>query len=214
MPEEAKPRSDKDIADLLYGPGKPKEEVVVEPEPQVGEVNPNFGKRSDAELAAIIYPPQNPAYANVDGEGNVSAVIRELVSGRIMEQSRYGTPADLAGRGAILPNADLSGLDLVGKSFNHGNYHDASLVGSDCRGLSGTWADLRNVNARGTNFAKANLGFSDLRGMKVDSETDITGTNFTGAAIDKETYDSLVKCKGASSAVDLDVRAMPKSRKR
>ncbi len=206
---EAKTRTDADVAELLYGDGKPKEK-----EPQAGEINPNFGKRSDRELAAVVYPEQNPAYPkSSDADGDINDVIREVGSDRIIAQGRYnGDRVALLQRSSPLPHADLSGIRLAGKGLSHGNFHDGSIAGCDCTELSATWADLRNIDAAGANLSKANLAFSDLRGMKVSPETDISGCNFEGSAIDKAGYNALIKCKGANSAKGLAVREMPEKR--
>ncbi len=206
---EAKTRTDADVAELLYGDGKPKEK-----EPQAGEINPNFGKRSDRELAAVVYPEQNPAYPkSSDADGDINDVIRAVGSGRILAQGRYnGDRVTLLQRSSPLPHADLEGIKLSGRSMSHGNFHDGSIANCDCENFSAKWSDLRNLDARGTILKKADFGFSDIRGMVVDEKTDISGCNFEGCAIDQAAYDRLIKCKGANSAKGLAIREMPEKR--
>lgn len=207
---EQKPRerSFEELADQMYGE-KPKEKGTEFPSSKSEEPQ-KLPDRTEAEIAAVVYPEKNPLYADVDENGNVSAVIRQLGTGKILAQSRYGEAAELAARSSPLPHADLSGMKLAGKTLSHGNFHDASIAGTDCSELTATWSNLKGLNAEASNLSKANLGFSDLRGMKVSSETDISGANFNGAAIDQATYDALIRCKGANSARGLGVREMPK----
>ncbi len=210
MANEVGNRTFEELAQSVY----PQEKIVEEvEEPQIPAAG--SGNRSMEELSNVVYPEKNPLYADVDEEGNVSAVIRERGSGRIIAQGQaYSDRATLMARSSPLPHADLTGIELAGKSMSHGNFHDSSIAGNDCEGLSATWADLRNIDATGANLSKANLGFSDLRGMKASPETDISGCNFTGCAIDQETYDRLIKCRGANSAKGLAVREMPADKKR
>ncbi len=170
--------------------------------------------RTEEEVAASVYPEQNPAYPkSSDADGDINDVIREVGSGRIIAQGRYnGDRVALLQRSSPLPHADLSGMRLAGKGLSHSNFHDSSIADCDCEGLSAKWSDLRNLDARGTILKKADLGFSDIRGMVVDEKTDISGVNFTGCAIDRAAYDRLIRCKGASSAKDLAVREMPEKR--
>lgn len=207
---ESKPkeRTFEDIANLMYG--KPEEKGTEFP--SKAEEPTKQEDRTFDKLAESVYPTKNSLYADVDEHGNVSAVIRHIETGQILAKSRYGERADLVSR-SPLPFADLRGLKLNGRSMDHGNFHDASIADANCEGLSATWANLQGVDAKGTNLSKANLGFSDLRGMKLSAETDISKANFNGAVIDKATYDSLVLCTGSSSAKGLAVRAMPPARR-
>ncbi len=211
MSDEIGQRTDEQIAALVYGDQPAAEELPQDPEVEILPEEPKerLPARTLDEIAENVYPPTNPKYADVDSQGNVSAVIREIGSGRILAQSRYGTEAELVGRSSPLPHADLSGIKLAGKSLDHGNFHDGSLEGCNCKGMTATWADLRRINAKGTSLKSVNFGFSDLRGMVVDEKTDISKANFTGAAIDQETYSALIKCRGAASAKGLGVRDMP-----
>jgi len=207
--EEGKTRSDKELAELMYG----KPEVSGEagtPELEEPKARETEEPRSFDDLANVVYPEKNPQYADVDEDGYVSNVIRELVSGKILAQSRFSDRAALAASSSPLPNADLTGIKLAGKSLDHGNFHDSSIAGNDCEGMLAQWSDFRQVDATGANLSKANFGFADIRGMKVSPETNIAGANFTGAAIDQQTYDQLMNCKGVGSAKGLAIREMPK----
>jgi hypothetical protein len=214
---DQQPRTDEQIARLLYGDGslaKPTEESEEAGETEeVGQPKEPAAPRSMEQLGELIYPEKNPRYADVDEHGNVGAVIRELDSGRILAQQKHGDEGNLAASSSPLPNADLSEAPLSGRTLDHGIYHDSSIRGNNCEDLSAKWCDLRNLDARGTKLIRADLGFSDCRGLVTDEETDISFCNFMGCAIDKAAYERLVRCKGADSAKGLAVRDMPPAKR-
>ncbi len=204
MPNEVGNRTDRELAESLFG-----KKSVVKEDPQ-GDPGKVIGTRGLDEIAKSVYPEKNPLYADVDDNGRVSTVIRRLETGEILAQGQSFTEgATLAARSSPLPYADLTGIKLAGKTLSHSNFHDSSISGCDCEGLSAKWSDLRNIDAKGANLSKADLAFSDIRGMVVDEKTDISGVNFTGCAIDEKAYNALIKCKGAGSAKGLAVREMP-----
>ena len=172
-------KSDAEIAKALYGRDEPEEEVTDQVAEATEEAEKEAPKaRTDAELAEVLYgPPHDPRYPKIDTNGTVEDIVRDI-DGRILLRGFVdGRPEALLSRNpGLLSHADLHGMQLPDLPK----------------------ADLREANARGATLG--DVSGADLRGIDVDSNTDIGNANFAGAKIDSETYNRLTQCKGFRTA--------------
>ncbi len=201
MPEE-KTRTDADIAHLLYGGGKPKEEPAVEPEP--GVVHEPM---TEDEIARLVYPPQSPRYATVYEDGTQASVIRD-VEGNIIHGkegvAKYSDIRDMiSSNSRHLTNASLTNIDFAGRDLQDARLSGADLSGSAFHGsLRG--ADLKGADLRGTSLVGCDLRLADLRDIVADHLTDLEGVNLEGA---KYNYKELTRCKNWQLAKNLRMDA-------
>ena len=165
-------KTDAELARDLYGQAQ--EEQPAEPE----EAKEPPKARTDQELGEVLYgKPNNPRYPKMDTNGTVEDIVRDI-DGRIMLRGFVdGHPERLL---SWHPNA-----------LAHADIHEMKLP--DLPG-----ADLREANAKGA--VLGDVSGADLRGLQVDSETDISNANFAGAKIDTETFEALTRCRGFETA--------------
>ena len=178
--EPRKPMSDEEAGEILYGSARePKSFAPVKaPPPIVATAHPPVGGLAfEKKLQTALYgEEQDENYAKTDGQGRIENLIRDVDS-RVMFRSFDNTRESMISQySKALANADLRNMELP-------TLHEGDLRGSNCRGA--TLHDVRGC---------------DLRGMLVDSSTDISQADFAGCRIDIETFDELVKCKGFKQA--------------
>jgi hypothetical protein len=90
--------------------------------------------------------------------------------------------------GAYLPHASMTGIDLS----------DAVLIGADLRGATIKWADLSGADLTDVDFrAMPWRGFFD--GRENVFNTDLTGTNMTGATLDGIKWGNTICPDGTNS---------------
>lgn len=156
--------------------------------------------RSDEEIAASVYPQEDPRLAPMTDAGQIGQAIRD-VDGRIIfgadVVTHYSDERDmLQFHRKELAHGDLEGIDFQERDLN-----DARLAGADLRntrfGGSLADSDLRGADLRGADLSGADLRNVDLTGAKVDSSTNLANANLTGA---KYSYASLKRCAGADRA--------------
>jgi hypothetical protein len=172
-----KARSDDQLGRAIYGWEREEEKPAEEPEEPKERLKP----RSDQELAEILYGRErNPRYPDIDNNGIVNDCIRDI-DGRIITQGPTDNHPEklLFWHLGPLSHADLHGMKLP------------ELPGRD----------LRESNMKGATLG--NLNGADLRGIEVDETTDISNATFSGAQVDLQTYEKLVKCKGFDRAKGL-----------
>ena len=177
MPEEEiNTRTDKDIADLLYGPSKPKEEGSVEPEPQ--EPSKPREIRSLADIADVVYPSRPEQFQDIGEDGRAREDIVRDTEGLILHRGKYhGDVKPLIQYNLQnLRNAVLTNLDFT-RELSGARMQAADLRGSSFAELRDS--DLQEADLRGATFKS--LYGSDLRGVKMDGTTDLTGCDLTGA---------------------------------
>jgi len=211
-PQKVGGRSFADIAQTLYGKSAEEEpvEASAREEEPAGEEKPSHtekkgkavGSRSLEELGEIIYPAKQPRFARVTETGQVASVIRDREGFIIHGAEGGGHYSDIRDMIAYYApycgNADLSGIDFGTRELRDVQFSGGDLSGSSFHGrLEGR---LVNANCRGTSFRGCNFGFSDLRGAEFDSQTDITGADFTNA---RYRLEDVKKCKGWRQAKGL-----------
>ncbi len=189
MPNEVGNRTDRELAESLFG--KPKEVAAVEVE-ETQEQQPAKPReiRSLADIADVVYPSRPEQFQDIGEDGRAREDIVRDTQGLILHRGKYHGDVkpliqynlrDL--RNAVLTNLDFT-RELKG----------AGMQAADLRGSS--FAELRDSDLQGADLRGAkfkSLRGSDLRDVKMDSTTDLTNCDLTGA---KYSLAEIQKAKG------------------
>ena len=190
-----KQRSNAELAAAVYGADAAAKEID-EQGLRAGAEDPGGRRRrTNAELGKIIYPPQDPRFADVDDAGRVADVIRDtdgniIIGGDgLAEYGDFRTMLQFNAR--RLANASLKNIDFGDKDFVNANFEEADLKGSSFHGDLRR-SELAGADLRGTLFTDCDLRGADLTDVVVDHETDLAGADLTGATYD---YVDITRCK-------------------
>ncbi len=209
MPEDENKvggRTDKQIADLLFGDTMGKGKPAVEPEPQEPVVERET-PWTEAEISRLVYPPQSPRYAKVFEDGTQASVIRDT-EGNILHGkegvAKYSDIRDMiSSNSKHLTNASLTNIDFGARGLQDARLSGADLSGSAFHGsLRGS--DLKGADLRGTSLVGCDLRLADLRDIVADHLTDLEGVDLEGA---KYNYKELTRCKNWEKAKNLRMDA-------